>query len=214
MIESFKHKGLRNLFEQDDARKVKADQVDRLRLILSTLDQASGVQDMNQPTFRLHSLKGNRKGVGAVTVRANWRVTFRFEGATPTTWIWKITIRGDDAMPMKNPVHPGALARANLDELNLSVAEAAKTMKITRQQLHNVMQGRSAVTPEMALRFEKAFGGSADMWLRMQAAYDLARARKNQRKMKYPAPCRASFALSAARLFPLGAGTLNTRLAL
>jgi addiction module HigA family antidote len=89
-------------------------------------------------------------------------------------------------MPMKNPVHPGALAKANLDELNLSVAEAAKTMKITRQQLHNVMQGRSAVTPGMALRFEKAFGGSADMWLRMQAAYDLAQARKNQRKMNIP----------------------------
>ena len=89
-------------------------------------------------------------------------------------------------MPMKNPVHPGALAKANLEELNLSVAEAAKTMKITRQQLHNVMQGRSAVTPEMALRFEKAFGGSADMWLRMQGAYDLAQARKNQRKMNIP----------------------------
>ena len=50
-------------------------------------------------------------------------------------------------MPMKNPVHPGALAKANLEELNVSVAEAAKTMKITRQQLHNVMQARSAVTP-------------------------------------------------------------------
>jgi len=75
-----RHKGLRNLFEQDDARKVKADQVDRLRLVLSTLDQASDVHDMNQPTFRLHPLKGNRKGVWAVTVRANWRVPFRFEG--------------------------------------------------------------------------------------------------------------------------------------
>jgi antitoxin HigA-1 len=89
-------------------------------------------------------------------------------------------------MPMKNPVHPGALAKANLDELNLSVAEAAKTMKITRQQLHNVMQGRSAVSPEMALRFEKAFGRSADMWLRMQVAYDLAQARKTQGKMNIP----------------------------
>ena len=89
-------------------------------------------------------------------------------------------------MPMKNPAHPGALAKANLDELNLTMAEAAKIMKITRQQLHNVMQGRSAVTPEMAVRFEKAFGGSADMWLRMQAAYDLARARKNQHKMNIP----------------------------
>ena len=60
----------------------------------------------------------------------------------PATWIWKTTIRKDDAMPMKNPVHPGALAKANLDELNLSVAAAAKAMKITRQQLHNVMQGK------------------------------------------------------------------------
>jgi proteic killer suppression protein len=80
VIESLKHKGLRNLFEQDDGRRVRADQVDRLRLILSALDQADDVQDMNQPTFRLHPLKGNRKGVWAVTVRTNWRVTFRFEG--------------------------------------------------------------------------------------------------------------------------------------
>jgi addiction module HigA family antidote len=89
-------------------------------------------------------------------------------------------------MPMKNPVHPGALAKANLDELNLSVAAAAKTMRITRQQLYNVTRGKSAVSPQMALRFEKAFGGSADMWLRMQVAYDLAQARKQQGKMRIP----------------------------
>lgn len=81
-------------------------------------------------------------------------------------------------MAMKCPVHPGALAKANLDELRLSVAEAAKALRVTRQQLYNVIRGKSAVTPEMALRFEKAFGGSADMWLRMQVAYDLAQARK------------------------------------
>ncbi len=80
MIASFKHKGLRNLFEQDDARRVNADHADRLRLILSALDQASVAQDMDQPTFRLHPLKGNRKGSWAVTVRANWRLTYRFEG--------------------------------------------------------------------------------------------------------------------------------------
>ncbi len=79
MIGSFKHKGLQNLFEQDDPRKVSADQADRLRLILSVLDQVGHVRDMNQPTFRLHPLQGDRKGVWAVTVRANWRVTFRFE---------------------------------------------------------------------------------------------------------------------------------------
>jgi addiction module HigA family antidote len=89
-------------------------------------------------------------------------------------------------MRMKNPVHPGALAKANLEELGLSVAVAAKAMRVTRQQLHNVLKARSAVSPEMALRFEKAFGGSADMWLRMQVAYDLAQARKNQTNMSIP----------------------------
>ncbi len=75
---------------------------------------------------------------------------------------------------MKNPVHPGELVKVNLEELGLSVAAAAKALGVTRQQLYNVIGGKSAVTPEMAVRFEKAFGGSADMWLRMQAAYDLA----------------------------------------
>lgn len=77
MIESFRHKGLQLLFEEDEGKKVKADQVNRLRLILSALNMATSIEDMNQPTFRLHPLKGNRKGIWAVTVRANWRVTFR-----------------------------------------------------------------------------------------------------------------------------------------
>ena len=89
-------------------------------------------------------------------------------------------------MPMKNPAHPGALAKANLGELRLSVGEAAKAMKMPRQQFHNVLQGGSALTPQMALRIEKACGGSADMWLRMQAAFDVARARKLQGKMNIP----------------------------
>src|SRR5947209_3715774 len=81
-------------------------------------------------------------------------------------------------MAMKNPVHPGELVKSNIDELELSVAEAASGLGVTRQQLYNVISGKSAVTPEMAIRFEKAFGGSADVWLRMQAAYDLAQVRQ------------------------------------
>ena len=80
-------------------------------------------------------------------------------------------------MAMKSPVHPGELVRANLEELGFSTAAAAKALGVTRQQLHNVMCAKSAVSPEMALRFEQAFGGSADMWLRMQSAYDLAKVR-------------------------------------
>jgi addiction module HigA family antidote len=83
-------------------------------------------------------------------------------------------------MRMKNPAHPGELVKANLEELGLSVAEAAKALGVTRQQLYNIIGGKSIVTPEMAVRFEKAFGGSADMWLRMQAAHDLARIRQHE----------------------------------
>ena len=81
-------------------------------------------------------------------------------------------------MEMKDPVHPGQLVKECLDDLGLSVAEAAKGIGITRQQLHSVIAGRGNVTPEMAIRFEKVFGSTADTWLRMQMNYDLAQMRK------------------------------------
>jgi antitoxin HigA-1 len=81
-------------------------------------------------------------------------------------------------MAMKNPSHPGELVQANLDELGLTVAEAAAGLGITRQQLYNVINGKSAVSPEMALRFELALGGTADTWLGMQTAYELAQVRR------------------------------------
>jgi addiction module HigA family antidote len=81
-------------------------------------------------------------------------------------------------MAMKNPSHPGGLVRENLEDLGLSVAEAATALGITRQQLYNIVNCRSAITSEMALRLEKALGGSAELWLRMQVNYDLAQARK------------------------------------
>ncbi|MFZ5449089.1 MAG: HigA family addiction module antitoxin [Thermodesulfobacteriota bacterium] len=77
---------------------------------------------------------------------------------------------------MTNPVHPGLLVKECLDDLGLTVAEAAAALHITRQQLHNIVAGRSGVTPEMAIRFEKAFGSTADTWLRMQMNYDLSQA--------------------------------------
>jgi antitoxin HigA-1 len=80
-------------------------------------------------------------------------------------------------MEMKNPVHPGLLIKECLEDLGLSVAEAAKGLGVTRQQLHNVIAGRSNLTPEMAIRLEKAFGSTADTWLRMQMNYDLAQIR-------------------------------------
>ena len=80
MITSFRHKGLKRLFENDDRSKVNAQDADKLRRILAALKRAQVPEDMNLPGFRLHPLKGDLKGFWAVTVRANWRVIFRFDG--------------------------------------------------------------------------------------------------------------------------------------
>jgi antitoxin HigA-1 len=68
--------------------------------------------------------------------------------------------------------------------LGLSITEAAKGLGVTRQQLHNIIAQRSAVTPEMAVRLEKAIGSTADTWLRMQMNYDLAQIRKRGASIK------------------------------
>lgn len=91
-------------------------------------------------------------------------------------------------MEMKNPPHPGELIGDTLEELNISVTEAARGLGITRQQLHNVIAGGSGITPEMAVKLEKAIGSTADTWLRMQMNYDLARVRKQDIKVKRLAP--------------------------
>jgi proteic killer suppression protein len=80
MIRSFRHRGVKRLFERGDRSKVSPEHVEKVENILALLNQASEPEDMNLPGFRLHPLRGDRKGFWAVTVRANWRVVFRFEG--------------------------------------------------------------------------------------------------------------------------------------
>ena len=79
MIRSFGHKGLKRLYEDDDARGIRPDLLDRIEDILGRLDLARTPQAMNLPGYRLHPLKGGRCGYWSVTVRANWRVIFRFK---------------------------------------------------------------------------------------------------------------------------------------
>jgi toxin HigB-1 len=78
MIRSFRHKGLKRLYECDDPRGVMAEHAEKLRDILERLEAAGTIADMDLPGFRLHALKGAAQGYWAVTVRANWRVVFRF----------------------------------------------------------------------------------------------------------------------------------------
>lgn len=79
MIKSFKHKGLEKLFLKGDSSKILQEHIKRLRLILAVIHKAKTIEDVNFVGSNLHELKGDKKGIWAVTVRANWRITFKFE---------------------------------------------------------------------------------------------------------------------------------------
>jgi len=81
MIKNFRHKGLKQLFETGSRKGIEASLTRRLTIQLDALDAARDVLDMNLPGFDLHELKGKRKGTWAVTVRANWRLTFKFQSS-------------------------------------------------------------------------------------------------------------------------------------
>ncbi|MGQ0671901.1 MAG: type II toxin-antitoxin system RelE/ParE family toxin [Hyphomicrobium sp.] len=81
MIGSFRHRGLKRFFDDDDGRRLPADKLERIRSILTLLDAAEHIEDLDRPTLSLHARKGEFKGFWAVTVRANWRIIFRFENA-------------------------------------------------------------------------------------------------------------------------------------
>jgi addiction module HigA family antidote len=88
-------------------------------------------------------------------------------------------------MPMKNPPHPGELIRTEVIEaLGLTVTRSAEILRVRRATLSDLLHGKSSITPEMALRIEKAFGPDMDHLLRMQVAYDVAQARKRSKDIE------------------------------
>jgi antitoxin HigA-1 len=87
-------------------------------------------------------------------------------------------------MPMKNPPHPGGLIKTEIVEaLGLNVTQAAQILKVRRATLSDLLHGKATLTPEMALRIEKAFGPDMNQLLRMQLAYDVAKARRSAPKI-------------------------------
>ncbi len=87
-------------------------------------------------------------------------------------------------MPMKNPPHPGLHVRHDcLEPLKLSVTKGAQALGVSRQALNNLVNGKSGISPEMAVRLSKAFGGSPAVWLKMQMDYDLAQVTRTASKI-------------------------------
>ena len=88
-------------------------------------------------------------------------------------------------MAMKNPPHPGRSIKENcLDPLGLSVTEGARVLGVARHTLSRVLNAHAAVSPEMAIRLEKAGWSDAEFWMRRQASYDLAQARRSEDQIR------------------------------
>src|ERR1019366_3741477 len=84
-------------------------------------------------------------------------------------------------MPMKNHPHPGRIVRQDfLEPLGLTVTEAANVLGVARQTINNLVNEKAGISAEMAVRLSKAFGPSPDMWVRLQANYDLSRVRQDE----------------------------------
>ncbi len=88
-------------------------------------------------------------------------------------------------MPMKNPPHPGGLVlRQCIEPLDLTITQAAAALGVTRTTLSELVNGKRGISPEMAVRLSRVFGGSAESWLTQQARYDLAQVRTDRIKLR------------------------------
>lgn len=86
---------------------------------------------------------------------------------------------------MKNPPHPGLSVRHDcIEPLGLNITEAARALGVSRKQLSDLVNYHAGISPEMAIRLDKAFGGGAETWLRLQTAYDLLQAMKRADEIK------------------------------
>ncbi len=86
-------------------------------------------------------------------------------------------------MAMRKPPHPGRQIKTALEACGLNITEGAAHLGVTRNTLSRVINGLAGISPDMALRLNKAFGGGAEIWVRMQASYDLAQAREHEHKI-------------------------------
>ena len=139
--------------------------------------------------FRLHRLKGRMRRYHAVSVSGNWRVAISVRRWPRCGCRLSITIRRFTHGNEQSCTSRRHRAEDCLKPLGLSVTEGAKRLGIGRQTLSNLVNGRASVSIEMAYRLSKAFGSTPETWLAMQLAFDLARSRHLEQKIKVADCC-------------------------
>jgi addiction module HigA family antidote len=182
MIGSFRHRGLKRLYKRGDRSRIPAEYAEKLENILFALDTALVGDALDLPGFRLHPLRGGPERVLVDHRSGQLARDLPLSGRTGPRYRFgrlSLVAKRVFTMAMLNPPHPGHLVRQEcIEALGLTVTETAKVLGVTRQALNNLVNETAGISPEMAIRLEQAFGSTADTWLRMQAAYDLAQARK------------------------------------
>ena len=186
-VRSLAHKGLRRLHQDNSSKGLSADTVDKLRKMLAFLDAMQDPEQLRAlPTWKAHILTGDRKGTIelarhpqlAADLPDRRRRNHRYQPRG-------LPLKGKATMAMVNPVHPGDFIRTEVIEAHrLSVTAAAKVLGVSRPALSNLLNQNADLSAEMALRIEKAFGVNMDTLMRMQAAYDIAQARKDANKIR------------------------------
>ena len=176
IIRSVRHRGLLRLIEDDDTRELRPDLVRRVRNILAVLIAAPDIDGVaGPPGWRLHRLRGDRVGTWSISVSGNWRLAFGIrEGEICDLDLedYHLMSRAPAKLGM-TPPHPGAFIRDEiLDELGLSVSDAAKVLDVRRATLSDLVNGNASLSAEMALRIEKAFGVKMETLLNIQAWHD------------------------------------------
>ena len=122
------------------------------------LGAAQSIEDIGIPGYRLHRLRGGRKGIWSITVSGNWRITFEFK---------------------EGNVYGEFIQGTYLEPFGLSGRYLAERLDVAASTLNRVLKRQSGISPEMALRLSKSLGRSPESWLAMQDAYDLWQAKKN-----------------------------------
>ena len=178
IIRSIRHRGLRRLIENNNPQYIQPGLTTRVAKVVAALVAADSVNDFIEVAprgWRIHRLLGYQSDRWSVSVSGNFRITFEESDG----YIYGLNLEDYHCM-VKNgikvrmtPPHPGDFIRTEvIEDLGLTVTEAAAILGVRRATLSALLNENSRLTPEMALRIEKAFDVQMDTMLKMQAWYD------------------------------------------
>jgi toxin HigB-1 len=183
MIRSFKHDGIERFFKTESKAGIQPKHATRLKLQLQLLNTAESAVEMNVPGWNWHPLQSDLAGHWAVKVNGNWRLTFSFEGKDAVLVDYQDYHWGGFMGEMFNPPHPGLILRDTVlrEDGGISVKEFAEKLGMTRTAISRVVNGKAAVSPELAIRLAALLNVTARSWLTMQVEYDLWQLRNKRR---------------------------------